>query len=282
MLQSLLDKLIHQATEYSGRFVGALLILLLGLWVAKALRKVLAKVLARTQLESTFVGFCLSGSKVVMTVVVVLAALNSLGVPLTSLLAVLGTAGLAVALALKDSLNHVAAGISLLVLQPFKVNDYVEIGGVQGTVVGLNFFHTSMNTADNRRILMPNAKLLSDTIINYSKNPVRRIDLLIGVAYGSDLRQAQAALSAVLSEDERVLVDPAPVVMVADLADSSVNFHVRPWVKTEDFFAVRGDLLMTIKQRLDAEGIEIPFPQRDIHVHEVKAALSPASGGVAD
>jgi small conductance mechanosensitive channel len=269
MLQTLLDKLTHQATEYSGRLVGALFILFLGLWVAKALRKILANVLERTHLEPTFVGFCLSGAKVVMTAVVVLAALNSLGVPLTSLLAVLGTAGLAVALALKDSLNHVAAGISLLVLRPFKVNDYVEIGGVQGTVVGLNFFHTSMNMADNRRILMPNAKLLSDTIINYSKNPVRRIDLLIGVAYSSDLLRVQSVLSELLISDERVLSDPIPVVVVADLADSSINFHVRPWVKTEDFIAVRGDMLLKIKQRLDEEGIEIPFPQRDVYLHEV-------------
>ncbi len=269
MLQPLIDKLTHQATEYSGRLLGALLILALGLWVAKSLRKVLANLLARTHLEPTFVGFCLSGAKVVMTAVVVLAALNSLGVPMTSLLAVLGTAGLAVALALKDSLNHVAAGISLLVLRPFKVNDYVEIGGVQGTVVSLNFFHTSINTPDNRLILMPNAKLLSDTIINYSKNPVRRVDIVVGVGYDSDLLQVKNVLTEILLADERILVDPAPSVAVANLADSSINFNVQSWVKREDFAAMRGDLLLQIKQRLDAEGIQIPFPQRDVYLHEV-------------
>jgi small conductance mechanosensitive channel len=149
------------------------------------------------------------------------------------------------------------------------VNDYVEIGGVQGTVVSLNFFHTSINTPDNRLILMPNAKLLSDTIINYSKNPVRRVDIVVGVGYDSDLLQVKNVLTEILLADERILVDPAPSVAVANLADSSINFNVQSWVKREDFAAMRGDLLLQIKQRLDAEGIQIPFPQRDVYLHEV-------------
>jgi small conductance mechanosensitive channel len=198
MFKPYLDKLNESAALYSMRFLGALLILVLGLWASKRLSRILREILSKTQLDQTFISFIGNMLRVVLTAVVFLAALSSMGVPTTSVLALLGTAGLAVALALKDSLNNVAAGFSLMILRPFRVGDYVEVGGVGGSVSGITLFHTLLNTADNRWIAMPNAKLLADTIVNFSRNASRRIDLIVDVSYGSDLKKAKDLLWEVI------------------------------------------------------------------------------------
>lgn len=265
-LKPYLDKLNELTAQYSGRLIGALLILFVGLWAAKRFSRILREILGKTQLDTTIVSFIGNIMRVVLTAVVILAALSSLGVPTTSVLALLGTAGLAVALALKDSLNNVAAGFSLMILRPFRVGDYVEVGGVGGSVSGITLFHTLLNTADNRWIAMPNAKLLADTIVNFSRNESRRIDLLVDISYASDLKKAKTVLWEVIESDARILKEPVPVVAVNDLTPNSVQFVVRPWAPTPVYWDVRFDLLEAIKLRLEAEGIVIPFPQREVHL----------------
>jgi small conductance mechanosensitive channel len=267
-MNTLIDKLNESAVAYGSRFLGALLIFAFGIWVSKRLSSFVKDILNKTQMDTTFIAFASNMVRVLLSGVVILAALNSVGVPMTSVLALLGTIGLAVALALKDSLNNVAAGISLLLIRPFHVGDYVEVGGVGGSVSEINLFHTLLNTPDNRWIAMPNAKLLADTIVNFSRNGNRRIDLVIDVSYGSDLKKAKDILNEIIAATENVLKEPAPVVAVSELANSSVQFVVRPWALTPEYWSVRFALIEAIKLRFDAEGIEIPFPQRDIHLFD--------------
>ncbi len=267
MLKEIIAKASALASTYSEQAIKAVLIVLVGFWIARRLAKLVQKILGKTHLDATYIPFAGNVTKIGLYFLVILAALNNVGVQMTSVLALLGTAGLAVALALKDSLNNVAAGISLLVLRPFRVGDYVELGGTGGSVVEINFFHTFLNTPDNRRIAIPNAKILADTIVNFSHNTTRRLDMVFGISYDSDLREARRIFQALIAADERILADPEPVIAVGALADSSVNFFVRPWVKTEDVWPVMFDFTEKVKLAFDEAGIIIPFPQRDVHMH---------------
>jgi len=269
-----MDKFIQQmnalAVAYAGKVIGAVLILLIGFWVARKFNRILRRVLEKTQLETTYVSVTVNMTRILFYGLVLLAAMSSLGVPMTSVIALLGTAGLAVALALKDSLNNVAAGIALLILSPFKVDDYVEVGGVGGTIMEINFFHTVLNSPDNRRIVVPNAKVLGDTITNFSLNNTRRVDMVFGVSYDSDLKLARESFLALIEADERILSEPEPVIAVGELANSAINFYVRPWVKTSDFWAVKFDFIENTKLTFDKAGIVIPFPQQDVHLHQAE------------
>lgn len=272
-MKEYLDKLSLLGAEYSTRAIGGLLILVLGLWVARKLTHIFSGFLSKTQIDSTLCTFASNVVRIILYGLVLLAALNSIGVPMTSVVALLGTAGLAVALALKDSLNNVAAGLSLLILRPFRVGDYIEIGSTGGTVIELNFYHTMLNTADNRRVIIPNSKAISDVITNFSRNETRRIDMLIEVSYQSDLKQAHDVLMALIEADERILKEPAPVVAVSHLANHGVQFVVRPWVKQEIYWDVRFDLTEKVKLAFDQAGIVIPYQQRDVHLHTPESAL---------
>jgi small conductance mechanosensitive channel len=207
---------------------------------------------------------------VTLLIFVIIAALAQVGIQTTSLIAVLGAASLAIGLALQGSLANFAAGVLLIIFRPFKVGDYVECAGTAGAVDEMQIFTTLLNSPDNKKIIIPNAKLLGDVITNYSAKDTRRVDLVIGVGYGDDLQKVEKVLSDIVSQDERVLKDPAPTIAVLELADSSVNFAVRPWVKTADYWPVYFALTKNIKMRLDAEGIAIPFPQRDVHLYQQK------------
>ncbi len=267
-MKEFFNKVGELAAVYSLQALSALVILVIGFWVARRLAGVLTRFLSKTQLEPTYIAFFGNALKIMLYVLVLLAGLNTLGVQMTSVIALLGTAGIAVALALKDSLNNVAAGISLLILRPMRVGDYVEIGSVGGTVMELNFFHTFLNTPDNRRVAVPNSKVISDTIINFSQNDQRRVDMVFGVSYDSDLRKTREILESLIAADERILDDPLPMVVVGELADSSVNFFVRPWVATPDYWPVRFQFIESTKLAFDAAGIVIPFPQRDLHLFQ--------------
>jgi small conductance mechanosensitive channel len=244
----------------------AVLILVVGLWVSRRVSRLLARVLERAHLDMVLVQFLKSVAYYVLAAVVCVAAIGQLGVSTASLLTVLGAAGLAVGLALKDSLSSIAAGVVLMILRPFTVGDVVTAAGQTGKVEKVTIFHTQMVTGDNQRVLVPNGAILGATIVNITANPTRRIDLTVGVSYADDTVRAREVVAGVLAADARVLRDPAPQVAVAELADSSVNLVVRPWVATGDYWDVRFALTEAIKRALDQAGISIPFPQRDVHL----------------
>jgi len=265
-----IDEILQKVSEYLAAYglkvVGALAIFIVGRWVAKLLSRLAAKALAKARIDKTLVRFTENLSYVVLLVFVVVAALATAGVETTSFIAVLGAAGLAIGLALQGSLANFAAGVLMIIFKPMKVGDFVEIGGIKGTVQEIQIFNTLIDTPDNIRAIIPNAKVTSDNIKNYSTNGTRRVDLVIGVSYGDDLRKAQEVMERVLANDARVLKDPPAKVAVFELAESSVNFVVRPWVKTADYWDVYFDTTGRIKMALDDAGITIPFPQRDIHI----------------
>jgi small conductance mechanosensitive channel len=226
----------------------------------------------KADVDPIIIGFVGSITYIGLLAFVIIAALGQLGIQTTSFIAILGAAGLAIGLALQGSLANFAAGFLMIIFRPFKVGDFIEGAGVAGVVEAIQIFTTTLKTGDNKIIIIPNAKLSGDNIINYSAQETRRVDMTVGVAYDADLAKVKAVLNDILSKDERILSDPAPLVAVAELADSSVNFVVRVWVKTADYWGVKFDATETIKNRFDAEGIGIPFPQHDIHIVSGAAA----------
>lgn len=246
----------------------ALLIFIVGRIVVGILISLFGKVMARSKYDSMLVGFVKSILNAILMLFVVVASLDQLGVDTTSLVALLGAAGLAIGLSMKDSLANFAAGVMLLVFRPFKAGDYVEAGGTAGSVKNIGIFTSTFNTPDNKMVIVPNGAIYGGNITNFSAMETRRVDMVVGISYGSDLRKAKQILTDMLAADPRILKDPAPKVAVSELADSSVNFVVRPWVKSADFWAVKFDLTEAIKLRFDEENIGIPFPQMDVHLHK--------------
>ena len=252
--------------SWSGRIVAAVLIFLIGRWVANALSSAIVRAMNRAGVDTTLTHFLRSLIYMTLLIFVALTAVGALGVPTTNFLAILGAAGLAVGLALKDSLSNFSSGVMLVFFRPFKVGDYVEAGGVAGTVNSIGIFNTVIKTPDNRVITVPNSMIYGATITNYSAEPTRRIDLVIGISYDDDVQRAKELIEAALDADGRILAEPAPTIMLLELGDSSVNFAVRPWVNSDDYWAVRGDVLESIKKTLEDNGLSIPYPQRDLHI----------------
>lgn len=247
--------------------LGALLILLVGLWLSRRLLRALDAGLARANVEPTLRGFLRNVAHPALLIVVVIAALTAAGVPTTSVLAVLGAAGLAVGLALKDSLSNIASGVMLIVLRPFRAGDYVQAAGVEGTVEQVRVFQTHLRTPDNRAVILPNSMITAAPITNFTANPARRADIAVGVGYDDDLRQAREVLLRIAHDHPRVLREPEPKVLVTTLAESSVNLELRVWVPTADFIDVRSELVEAVRTRLIEHGLHIPYPQRDLHVY---------------
>ncbi len=265
---------LHQVQQWvldnwmnlAARLVAALALLFVGRWVAVMTARMLGRLLERRQVDGTIVSFVRNIASVAMTVFVLIAVLGTLGIPTASFVAVLGAAGLAVGLALQGSLSNFAAGFLLILFRPFKKGDFIDAAGTSGLVEEMQIFSTILNTPDNKRVIIPNAKLTADRIINFSTLPTRRVDLTFGVSYSDDLRKVKEVLRRVVTEDPRVLPDPAPRIAVVGLGDSSVNFTVRVWVNAPDFWDVTFDLNEKVKLTFDAEGITIPFPQRVVHM----------------
>ncbi len=249
----------------------ALAVLIIGRWVAKLVVRIIKRLMKTANMDEVLIGFLSSILKVVLLVVVVIAALEQLGVNTTSLVAIFAAAGLAVGLALKDSLSNFAAGVMLIIFKPFKVGDFIEAAGISGAVEVIRVFNTQLRTGDNREIIVPNSQIYSGIITNFSAREQRRIDLLIGIGYEDDIKAAKKVLERILQMEERVLREPAPVILVAELGESSVDLAVRPWVNSADYLNVRSDLLETIKREFDAAGISIPFPQRHVHMQQAVA-----------
>jgi small conductance mechanosensitive channel len=249
----------------------ALTIFVLGRLVAKGILRVVRKAFERAETDAILSNFICSIVNILLLLIIVIAALDQLGVDTTSMVALVGAAGLAVGLALQGSLQNFASGVLLVIFRPFDKGDFVEIAGTAGVVEEINIFNTRLRTGDNRTVIVPNGPIFSGTITNNSDRDTRRIDMVFGIGYDDDIQQARAIIEGLLKADKRVLEDPAPLVAVAELADSSVNFVVRPWVATSDYWGVRFDLNEKVKLAFDAEGISIPYPQMDIHTPE-KAA----------
>jgi small conductance mechanosensitive channel len=267
-MEEILLKLQDWLTLYGVRIVGAILIFVVGRWVAKALARLFRTLMTRRNVEPTLVSFVYDLSYLALLVFVVIAALSNLGIQTTTLVAVVGAAGLAVGLALQGSLANFAAGFLLIFFRPLKVGDYVEAGGTAGTVEEVQMLFTRLTTPDNRSITVPNAKIMGDTIVNYSAKETRRNDLVIGVGYGANIDHVRRVLEEICAADPRILKDPAPMIAVKEMADSSVNFLLRMWARKDDFWNVHFATIEAVKKRFDAEGIEIPFPQRDVHLFQ--------------
>ena len=244
----------------------AIVVFIVGRLIAKVLVKVIEGLLVRAKVDSMLVEFIRSIANAALLIVVIIASLDMLGLNTTSLIAMLGAAGLAVGLALQGSLQNFASGVLLIIFRPFQVGNYIDAGGISGTVEKITIFNTIMLTPDNREIIVPNGAVYGGTITNFSARDTRRIDMVFGISYGDDIKKARDILMETLEADERVLKDPAPNVALSELANSSVNFVVRPWVNSGDYWDVKWDMNKKIKLALDANGISIPFPQMDVHM----------------
>ncbi len=255
---------------YSWNLLAALAIFLVGKWVVGRLCHLLEHKM-QARVDGTIARFASRLAYVALLIFVSIAALEQLGLQTTSLVAIFGAAGLAVGLALKDSLGNFAAGVMLILFRPFREQDYVEAAGTSGTVHEIRIFATRLITPDNKLITVPNGAIMADNITNYSAMPTRRVDMVVGVDYGSDLQQVRGVLQELLDQDERVLAEPAPVIVVGELGDSAINFLVRPWTRTEDYWPFKWDYTERVKQRFDEEGITIPFPQMDVHLEQSNA-----------
>jgi small conductance mechanosensitive channel len=248
--------------------VMAILIYIVGKIVVGIIVNLFGKVMKRSKYDDMLVNFIKAILNAILMLFVIIASLNELGVDTTSLVAILGAAGLAIGLSLQGSLQNFAAGVMLLVFRPFKAGDFVEAGGAAGVVKSISIFTTIMTSGDNKEIIVPNGQIYSGTITNYSAKETRRVDMIVGIGYDADLKRAKEVLKELTAADPRILQDPAPTIAVAELADSSVNFVVRPWVKSADFWGVKFDFTEAVKLRFDQEGISIPFPQMDVHLHK--------------
>ncbi|MDK2779194.1 MAG: mechanosensitive ion channel [Pseudomonadota bacterium] len=253
---------------WSTQIILAVVIFIVGRLLVRMITSTIAKGLQRANLDPILINFLSTVLSSTMTLLVIVFSLSQLGLDTTSLVALLGAAGLAVGLALKDSLSHFAAGVMLIVFRPFKLGDYVEVGGVAGSVDQITIFSTRLKTPDNKVVTVPNANVFGNTMVNYSAEEKRRVDMIVGISYGSDLLKAKALLNEIVAAHPLVLKDPEYKIAVSELADSSVNFVVRPWANAADYWTVKWELTETIKLRFDQEGIEIPFPQMDVHLHK--------------
>jgi small conductance mechanosensitive channel len=260
------DAVVAWLSIYSIKIIGALLIFIIGKWLARKIANLFSSLMKKNNVDQAVVGFLTNLSYYALLVVVIIAALGKLGVNTTSFLAIVGAAGLAIGLALKDSLSNFAAGVMLVMFRPFTVGDLVSAAGITAKVEKITIFNTQFCTGDNQLIIVPNSKILGDSITNINAKDTRRIDLVVGISYSDDMNQTKEILEGLAGADDRVLKDPAVTIAVSELADSSVNLVFRPWVKTADYWAVRFDLIEKIKASLDAAGISIPFPQQDVHL----------------
>ncbi len=265
-MENLTQTIITYAIQYGIRIVGALAIFFVGKFAANIITKVIKKLLKRAKVEETLASFLSDLTSIGLMVLIILAALSTLGIKMASFIAIVGAATLAIGLALQNNLSNIGAGVVLMLFRPFKVNDFVEVSGVSGIVEKISLFNTELKTLDNRAIIVPNSNILRNNIINYSAKEIRRIDLTIGIGYDDDIKLAKETLQEILENDSRILKEPKPTIAVSELGDSSVNFVVRPWVKSSDYWDVYFDLLEKIKLTFDEKGIGIPYPQMDVHI----------------
>ena len=257
------------AVDFGIALVTAIVIFYVGRIVVRIVTKGLRKVMEARNVDMTLVTFISNLVNMILMVIVAIAAIGALGVQTTSFIAILGAAGLAVGLALQGSLSNFASGVLIIIFRPYKVGDWIEAAGISGSVVEVQILTTVLKTGDNKQVIVPNSQIMGSIITNYSANDTRRVDLVVGVSYSDDLDKVRKTLEELVAADDRILDEPETKIAVSALADSSVNFVCRPWVKTDDYWGVLFDLTEAIKKRFDKEGISFPFPQREIHVRQV-------------
>lgn len=257
---------------YGLNVVAAIVVFIIGKWLARVLSRWAGRAMERAGSDTVLVKFAVSLVYTALLAFVVLAALGQLGIQTTSFIAVIGAAGLAIGLALQGSLANFAAGVMLIIFRPFKVGDFIEAAGTSGSVEEIMIFSTKLKSPDNKQLYVPNGSIISGTIVNYSAKDQRRVDMVFGCGYGDDIKKAKALLEEIVTSHSLVLSDPAPTIGVLELGDNSVNFAVRPWVNTADYWDVYFQITETVKQRFDEAGISIPFPQRDVHLIKDAAA----------
>lgn len=264
--QSFFGKFMDKIIGFLPSLIGAIIVLFVGVWICRLIRKFVRRLMVARSVDITIQNFVNELLRWVLYIILFLTVIQKVGVPVSSFLGALAAAGVAIGLALQGSLSNFAGGIMLLILKPFRIGDSIEAKGHIGTVERIGMFYTTIIKFGNERVIIPNGPLFSDNIINYSQNPTRRDNIIVGIGYGSDLKKAKEILYSLTQSCPTALQDPAPVVYVNELADSSVNFTVRVWSKTEHYWETRFYLIEQIKLTFDKEGIEIPFPQRDVHI----------------
>ena len=270
-IQNYSDMAVVYASEYGLKIVSAILIFVVGKWAVKKISALVTKLMQKSNIDETLIKFSESIVYFALLLMVVLASLNALGINTTSFIAVLGAASLAIGLALQGSLANIGAAVLIIIFRPFRVGDFVDAGGAVGVVENINLFSTIMKTGDNKTIIIPNSSIVGGIITNYSQKETRRVDLTFGIGYEDDLKLAKETLIEIVNADERVLKDPEPFVAVSELADSSVNFVVRVWVKSADYWGVYFDTIEKVKLTFDEKGISIPYPQMDVHLDKESA-----------
>ena len=266
-IKGVTDQIIALVTEYGLSVLGAVVILIVGVMVANWAQKGVIRALSKVKkVDETLSRFFASLARYTVLIFTAVAVLSQFGIQTASLIAVLGAAGLAIGLALQGTLSNLAAGVMLLIFRPFRVGNFIEAGGISGTVDELSLFVTTLHTGDNVHIIVPNGQLWGSAIRNFSHHATRRVELTVGIGYDDDIDSAMAVLNELIAADSRVLRDPAPLVAVSELGDSAVNLLVRVWCASGDFWALKWDLTKAIKQRFDRDGISFPYPQHDVHL----------------
>jgi len=269
-MEDTLQKIYDIVTIYGIKVIAAIAIFVVGLWIAKGFRSISMRAMDKRSVEPTLSRFVGNLTYMALLAFFIIAALGQLGIKTASFVVVLGAAGLAIGLALQGSLSNFASGFLMIIFKPFKVGDYVEVAGVAGTVEEVQVFTTTLKTPDNKTVIIPNSNVTGNNVVNWTIKGTRRVDMVFGIGYDDDIDKAKQIISDILAKDERILNDPQTLVALSELADSSVNFVARPWVNIEDYWGVYFDAMENIKKAFDAEGISIPYPQRDVHVYEHK------------
>ncbi len=264
------DKAIDFGFEYAPKLVGGIIVLIIGLWITRMVTKGVGKSLEKSKIDQSLVPFLKSLTNIALKALVAITVMGMIGIQMTSFVAILGAAGLAVGMALSGTLQNFAGGVIILILKPFKLGDFIEAQGYIGTVKEISIFSTMLNTADKKLVIIPNGPLSTGALINYSAEPTRRVDWTFGIAYGDDVENFKKAMNTFIAEDSRILKDPAPFMGLAALADSSVNFTVRVWVDGPDYWGVFFDMNEKVYTKFSDYNLNIPFPQMDVHLHNNK------------
>jgi len=267
-VEQIINQLTEIVVEYGPKLLGAIAVWIIGGWIIKALIRGFGRIMDRSKMDASLVPFLKGIIGALLKVMLVISVLSMLGIQMTSFIAILGAAGLAIGMAMSGTLQNFAGGVMILIFKPFKVGDLIDAQGYLGTVSAIQIFNTILKTPDNKTIIIPNGGLSTSSMTNYSTEDTRRVDWTIGIAYGDDVDKARKVIKQLSDEDSRILKDPEVFIQVSELADSSVNFAVRAWVKSADYWGVFFDMNEKVYKTFDKEGLNIPFPQMDVHLQK--------------